>query len=96
MQGKYDGYAFTNSLGQPTLNYTICSYRNIKTLHSALSDKPSQDDLKKSDSEVITSLLTEPVWQLAPRDKKQLVDKSIVNLTENVTSLGFLKQGMTQ
>lgn len=75
------------------MNYTICTSGNMKTLHLALSDKSLWDGLKKSDAEIITSLLTEPVWQIAPKDKELLTDSSIVNLTEDVISLGYFRQG---
>lgn len=77
----------------PTLNYTICTSNNMKTLHLALSDKSLWDGLKKSDAEIINSLLTEPVWQIAPNDKDLLTETTIVNVTEDVIALGYLRQG---
>lgn len=65
----------------------------MKTLHLALSDKSLWDGLKKSDSEIINSLLTEPVWQIAPKDKQLLTDSAVVNYTEDVIALGYFRQG---
>ena len=68
----------------------------MKTLHLALSEKSLWDGLKKSDLEIINSLLTEPVWQIAPKDKQMLTDTAIVNFTENVIALGYFRQGNLQ
>lgn len=65
----------------------------MKTLHTALSEKMLWDGLKASDAEIINSLLTEPVWQLAPTRKELLNESTMVNYTEDIIALGFVKQG---
>lgn len=65
----------------------------MKSLHSALSEKMLWDGLKTSDKETINSLLTEPVWQLAPSRKELLNESTMVNYTEDIIALGFIKQG---
>lgn len=65
----------------------------MKTLHTALSEKMLWDGLKASDTEIINSLLTEPVWQLAPAKKELLNESTMVNYTEDIIALGFIKQG---
>lgn len=42
---------------------------------------------------MINSLLTEPVWQIAPKNKENLTEAAVYNYTEAVIALGFLKQG---
>lgn len=66
----------------------------MKLLHSYLSEKSLWDGAKQSDLEVINKLVEEPVWQLAPSEKKMLTESAIVNYTEDVISLGFLRQGL--
>jgi len=93
IQGKVDQYTYFASERRPTLNYTICTSSNMKTLHLALSDKSLWDGLKKSDSETINALLTEPVWQIAPKEKQLLTESAVVNYTEDVIALGYFRQG---
>ncbi|VVC41171.1 Hypothetical protein CINCED_3A003311 [Cinara cedri] len=93
LQASHDDFAYRRTDGLPVLNYTICSARNMKTLHTALSEKMLWDGLKASDTEIINSLLTEPVWQLAPTKKELLNESTMVNYTEDIIALGFIKQG---
>lgn len=65
----------------------------MKTLHFGLSEKSLWDGLTQSDVEVINSLITEPVWQITPLDKNRLTENAVVNYTEDVIALGFLRQG---
>lgn len=95
LQASHDDFAFRRAVHLPVLNYTICSARNMKTLHTALSEKMLWDGLKASDNEIINSLLTEPVWQLAPSKKELLNESTMVNYTEDIIALGFIKQGLT-
>ncbi|RZF49272.1 hypothetical protein LSTR_LSTR002893 [Laodelphax striatellus] len=82
LQARYDDYAYIQpSSGRlPVLNYSVCTSSNMKQLHSSLSEKSLWDGLKRSDVEVVHSLLTEPVWQIAPL--------SPALLTEQVTERG--------
>lgn len=66
----------------------------MKLLHSFLSEKSLWDGAKQSDLEVINKLVEEPVWQIAPADTKSLTETAILNYTEDVISLGFLRQGL--
>ncbi|XP_050525580.1 myogenesis-regulating glycosidase [Daktulosphaira vitifoliae] len=93
IKASHDDFAYRRTGSLPSLNYTICSARNMKTLHSALSEKMLWDGLKESDAETINSLLTEPVWQLAPTKKELLNESTMVNYTEDIIALGFIKQG---
>ncbi|XKL69058.1 hypothetical protein PGB90_006827 [Kerria lacca] len=93
LKGKYDEYTYVTSKQHPILNYSICTSSNMKTLHLALSDKSLWDGLKKSDLEVINLLLTEPVWQITPKNKELLTDITIVNYTEDVIASGFFRPG---
>ncbi|XP_050442657.1 myogenesis-regulating glycosidase isoform X2 [Adelges cooleyi] len=93
LKASHDDFAYRKMDSSPSLNYTICSARNMKTLHSALSEKMLWDGLKASDAEIINSLLTEPVWQLAPTTKELLNESTMVNYTEDIIALGFIKQG---
>lgn len=95
LQASHDDFAYRRTTADqlPVLNYTICSARNMKTLHTALSEKMLWDGLKASDAEIINALLTEPVWQLAPARKDLLNESAMVNYTEDIIALGFVKQG---
>ncbi|XP_022169816.1 uncharacterized family 31 glucosidase KIAA1161 isoform X3 [Myzus persicae] len=93
IKASHDDFAYRREAELPVLNYTICSARNMKTLHTALSEKMLWDGLKASDTEIINSLLTEPVWQLAPPRKELLNESTMVNYTEDIITLGFIKQG---
>lgn len=95
LQARYDDYAYIQpSSGRlPVLNYSVCTSSNMKQLHSSLSEKSLWDGLKRSDVEVVHSLLTEPVWQIAPLSPALLTEQAVINYTEAVIGLGFLRQG---
>ncbi|XP_025411916.1 myogenesis-regulating glycosidase isoform X2 [Sipha flava] len=94
LKASHDEFAYRRTtVGLPVLNYTVCTARNMKTLHAALSEKMLWDGLKASDTEIINSLLTEPVWQLAPSRRELLNESTMVNYTEDIIALGFIKQG---
>ncbi|XP_073978465.1 myogenesis-regulating glycosidase isoform X2 [Rhodnius prolixus] len=93
LQARQDNFAYVSHTGLPHLNYSVCTSGNMKELHSFLSEKSLWDGLKESDVEVVYSLLTEPVWQIAPSNKQLLTEAAIVNYTEDVIALGFLRQG---
>uniref|UniRef100_A0A1B6CHQ1 Glycoside hydrolase family 31 N-terminal domain-containing protein n=1 Tax=Clastoptera arizonana TaxID=38151 RepID=A0A1B6CHQ1_9HEMI len=93
LQGRHDDFAYIASNELPQLNYTLCTSTNMKLLHSSLSEKSLWDGLKQEDVEVINALMTEPVWQIAPAEKHHLTEQAVINYTEDVIALGFLKQG---
>ncbi|XP_046687461.1 myogenesis-regulating glycosidase-like [Homalodisca vitripennis] len=93
LQGRHDEFAYMSSQGLPKLNYSICTATNMKLLHSSLSEKSLWDGLREEDNSIINSLLTEPVWQIAPQDKHKLTEQAVINYTEDVIALGFLRQG---
>lgn len=93
LQGRHDNFAYITSRGLPQLNYSICTSSNMKMLHSSLSEKSLWDGLKKEDADIINALLTEPVWQIAPLSKHMLTEQAVINYTEDVIALGFLRQG---
>ncbi len=77
------------------LNYTLCTVPsgNMKELHQHLSEKSLWDGLTELDVEIINTLLTQPVWQIAPAEADLLTEQAILNYTEDVLSLGFLQHG---
>ncbi|XP_076178665.1 myogenesis-regulating glycosidase isoform X2 [Ptiloglossa arizonensis] len=89
LQAKHDDFAYVNRLTTyPQLNYTICATDNMKSLHSSMAEKSLWDGLRMNELHVVHSLLSEPVWQIAPTD-----EAAIYNYTEDVIALGFLRQG---
>ncbi|XP_053985952.1 uncharacterized protein LOC128880184 isoform X2 [Hylaeus volcanicus] len=89
LQAKHDAFAYINHLTPlPQLNYTICATDNMKNLHSSMAEKSLWDGLKPDELHAVHSLLSEPVWQIAPTD-----EAAIYNYTEDVIALGFLRQG---
>lgn len=94
LQARYDDFAYISSSNSPpVLNYSVCTSSNMKQLHSSLSEKSLWDGLKKSDLDVVHSLLSEPVWQIAPLSRSLLSEQAVINYTEDVIALGFLRQG---
>ncbi|CAH2269565.1 jg8310 [Pararge aegeria aegeria] len=80
----------------PELRYNICTSRDIRSLHSSIHSHrraPLWDGLKPADMKTLESLISEPVWQIAPRFKHELQDATISKYTDDVINLGFLKQG---
>lgn len=94
IQARHDDFAYVNHLTKyPVLKYKICTSSNMKTLHSSLSQQSLWDGLKQEDISILDSLISEPIWQIAPRLKHELTEALIYNYTEDVIALGFLKQG---
>ncbi|KAL0271579.1 UNVERIFIED_CONTAM: hypothetical protein PYX00_008634 [Menopon gallinae] len=94
IQARHDDFAyFYHNAVLPQLNYSICTSNNIKVLHGYMSEKSLWDGLKEQDIETINSLLTEPVWQIAPNRKEQMTEATVYNYTEDVIALAFLRQG---
>lgn len=78
------------------MSYNICTSRDMKSLHSSIHSHqraPLWDGLKPTDMQTLESLISEPVWQIAPRFKHELQAETISKYTEDVINLGFLKQG---
>lgn len=97
IKAQFDGFAFANKFTEyPELKYNICIGRDMRAVHSSIhthQGEPLWDGLKPEDMSILDSLLSEPVWQIAPRFKHELEAETISNYTEDVISLGFLKQG---
>lgn len=97
LKAKYDDFAFANKVTEfPEMKYNICTSRDMKSLHTSIHSHrraPLWDGLKPADMKTLESLISEPVWQIAPRFKHELKDETIAKYTEDVISLGFLKQG---
>ncbi|CAB0003221.1 unnamed protein product [Nesidiocoris tenuis] len=93
LQARHDKFAYVTHNGLPQLNYSVCTSRNMKMLHSFLSEKSLWDGIKEDEESFIHSLLSEPVWQIAPRVKEQLTENFVVSYTESVNTLGFVRQG---
>lgn len=87
IEAKYDSFAYINHpTPLPQLNYTVCASDNMKTLHSSMTEKSLWDGLTKEDDDAVTSLLSEPVWQISLTDEAR-----VGNYTEEVEALGFLQ-----
>lgn len=97
LRARYDDFAFVRPTPNTParLNYSLCtvSNGNMKDLHHHLSEKSLWDGLRESDVETVNTLLTEPVWQIAPSEADLLTEQAILNYTEDVISLGFFRQG---
>ncbi|XP_045775611.1 myogenesis-regulating glycosidase isoform X2 [Maniola jurtina] len=97
LKAQFDDFAFANRLTDfPELKYNICTSRDIRSLHSSIHSHrraPLWDGLKPADMKTLESLISEPVWQIAPRFKHELQDATISKYTDDVINLGFLKQG---
>ncbi|XP_044756321.1 myogenesis-regulating glycosidase isoform X2 [Coccinella septempunctata] len=92
LKARYDHFAYVNHVTHtPQLNYSICVSSNTLTLHSNLIENTLWDGLKQEDLNVINSLLTEPLWEIT--GPGLLTEDTIINYTEEVILLGFLKQG---
>jgi hypothetical protein len=90
LQARYDDFAYAyHSNPLPQLNYTMCAASNIKNLHSFLAENSLWDGVKEDDVKSISSLLLEPVWQLAVASPELMTETAIANLTEDVIALGF-------
>ncbi|XP_053611451.1 myogenesis-regulating glycosidase isoform X2 [Plodia interpunctella] len=97
IRAQFDEFAYANRLTEfPEMRYNICTSRDIKSLHSSIHNHrraPLWDGLKPADMASLESLISEPVWQIAPRFKWELTSETISKYTEDVINLGFLKQG---
>ncbi|CAH2049651.1 unnamed protein product, partial [Iphiclides podalirius] len=97
LRAKRDDFAFASGASEPAeLKYNVCTARDMKSLHSAIHghrSAPLWDGLKPKDMQTLESLISEPVWQIAPRFKRELNAETISKYTEDVINLGFLKQG---
>ncbi|XP_061720151.1 myogenesis-regulating glycosidase isoform X1 [Cydia pomonella] len=97
IKAQHDNFAYANKLTEfPEMKYNICTSRDMKSLHSSIHNHqraPLWDGLKPADMLTLESLITEPVWQIAPRFKHELQAETISKYTEDVINLGFLKQG---
>lgn len=97
LKAMYDDFAFANRVQEfPEMRYNICVAADMKSLHSSIHSHrsaPLWDGLKPADMQTLESLITEPVWQIAPRFKDELQAETISKYTEDVINLGFLKQG---
>ncbi|XP_068622539.1 myogenesis-regulating glycosidase isoform X2 [Battus philenor] len=97
LMAKHDDFAYVNKLTEhPEMRYNICTAKDMKSLHSSIHSHrqaPLWDGLKPKDMQTLESLISEPVWQIAPRFKHELNAETISKYTEDVIILGFLKQG---
>ncbi|KAM3958512.1 LOW QUALITY PROTEIN: myogenesis-regulating glycosidase [Aphomia sociella] len=97
LRAKYDDFAYANKLTDfAEMKYNICTSHDMRSLHSSIHNHrraPLWDGLKPADIQTLESLITEPVWQIAPRFKHELQAETISQYTEDVINLGFLKQG---
>ncbi|CAH1992710.1 unnamed protein product [Acanthoscelides obtectus] len=93
IRAQYDDFAFVNRFTpMPQLNYSMCTSYNMSDLHEKLSEHTLWDGLKKEDTNIIDSLLTEPVWEITSDNKNYLTEETIYNFTDDITN-SVLKQG---
>ncbi|XP_018320053.1 myogenesis-regulating glycosidase isoform X2 [Agrilus planipennis] len=93
-KAKYDDFAYVNRITPfPFLNYSVCTGPNMTRLHSLLAEKSLWDGLKQDDMNIIHSLVTEPLWEITTDNKEKFTEEAVLNYTEDVIGLGFLKQG---
>ncbi|XP_075979461.1 myogenesis-regulating glycosidase isoform X1 [Anticarsia gemmatalis] len=97
LKAMYHEFAYPNKLTEfPEMKYNICTSEDMTSLHSSIHSHrraPLWDGLKPTDMQTLESLISEPVWQIAPRFKHELQAETISKYTEDVINLGFLKQG---
>lgn len=97
IKSKYDDFAYANRFTEfAEMKYNICISKDMRNLHSSIhshSSAPLWDGLKPEDMQTLDSLISEPVWQIAPRFRHELQAETISKYTDNVINLGFLKQG---
>ncbi|XP_035447443.2 myogenesis-regulating glycosidase isoform X2 [Spodoptera frugiperda] len=97
LKAMYHEFAYPNKLTEfPEMKYNICTSEDMASLHSSIHSHrraPLWDGLKPADMQTLESLISEPVWQIAPRFKEELQAETISKYTEDVINLGFLKQG---
>lgn len=97
IKAQYNDFAYVNKFTEyAEMKYNICISRDMKSLHFSIHNHqhaPLWDGLKPTDIETLESLISEPVWQIAPRFKHELQTETISKYTEDVINLGFLKQG---
>lgn len=92
LQARYDNFAYiVRKSPYLQLNYSLCTAKNMKEVHSTLADKNLWDGLKKEDLEKFSSLLMEPVWQLTPINS--MSDIAVFNYTQDVIDLKFFRLG---
>ncbi|KAK9736668.1 Glycosyl hydrolases family 31 [Popillia japonica] len=94
LKAKYDDFTFVNRITPlPQLNYSICTATNMTKLHSFMAEKKLWDGLRPEESNIIHSLLTEPLWEITAATKHDFFEEAVSNYTYDVIGLGFLKQG---
>ncbi|PZC72951.1 hypothetical protein B5X24_HaOG210334 [Helicoverpa armigera] len=97
LKSMFHEFAYPNRLTEfPEMKYNICTSEDMASLHSSIHSHrraPLWDGLKPADMQTLESLISEPVWQIAPRFKDELQAETISKYTEDVINLGFLKQG---
>ncbi|KRT82076.1 glycoside hydrolase, partial [Oryctes borbonicus] len=94
LKAKYDDFTFVNHITPlPQLNYSICTATNMTKLHSFMAEKKLWDGLRPEESNIIHTLLTEPLWEMTAATKYDFFEETVSNYTYDVIGLGFLKQG---
>lgn len=97
LKSMYHDFAYPNRRTEfPEMKYNICTSADMTTLHSSLHSHrtaPLWDGLKPNDMQTLDFLISEPVWEIAPRFKHELTADTISNYTDAVGKFGFLKQG---
>ncbi|GBP18730.1 Myogenesis-regulating glycosidase [Eumeta japonica] len=97
VKAKHDDFAYANRFTDfAEMKYNVCASHDIITLHSTLhshQNNPLWDGLKPEEMDTLKSLMSEPIWEIAPRFKEELTAETLDKYTEDVILLGFLKQG---
>ncbi|CAB3244196.1 unnamed protein product [Arctia plantaginis] len=97
IKAMYHEFAYPNKLTEfPEMKYNICTSEDMTSLHSSIHNHktaPLWDGLKPTDMSTLEFLISEPVWEIAPRFKQELHRDMITKFGDDILRLGFLKQG---
>lgn len=94
LKAKNDVFAFVNRLTPlPELNYKICTGDDMMDLHLKMTDQSLWDGITDNDRLIFHNLLEEPVWQVPTAGAEKMSESAIFNYTEDVSKMGFMKQG---
>lgn len=80
LKAKYDDFNFVNRITPlPQLNYSICTAINMTKLHSFMAEKKLWDGLRPEESNIIHSLLTEPLWEITAATKYDFFEGNVLS-----------------
>ncbi|XP_016941944.3 myogenesis-regulating glycosidase isoform X1 [Drosophila suzukii] len=91
LRAANDEFTFVNRLTPlPQLDYRICTTEDMRSLHMLMTQQSLWDGLKKTDMEVLNSLLEEPVWRIPhTEDPDSLNETAICDYSESAIAMGL-------